>query len=214
MSACVRVAVGRCLPTTPCKWEGSIITDIRLVIREENHDWSGTIAEDMADRAIAALSVDPVTLSELDAAVERFANRSRPGSFFAGLSAGLCAEPYDSGLVVIDLAARLVVVDSRNLAAERSGYVFYHDGERCTDKELRCHVGDDWHLTDTRDGWQTLAASRRRERAGQGVIDARQVLYGRPMLEYLARETWMAFARAKRSQLASVTSGGRGCERV
>ena len=82
------------------------MSEVRLVVREEGRDWSGTIHGSCADRAVAALSADPVTLEDLEVAVGRFAKTDPKRRFFANLSPGLCAEPYDEGLMVIDLAAR------------------------------------------------------------------------------------------------------------
>ena len=88
------------------------MSEVRLVVREEAGDWSGTIHASCADYAIAALSADPVTLEELEAAVARFAKPKPPARFFSNLSRGLGDEPFDAGLVVIDLVARMVCVDS------------------------------------------------------------------------------------------------------
>jgi hypothetical protein len=62
--------------------------------------------------AVATLSADPLTMDELEAAVRRFAKVERDGRFFSNLRPGSCAEPYDAGLVVVDLVARLIVVNS------------------------------------------------------------------------------------------------------
>jgi hypothetical protein len=42
------------------------MSEVRLVVREVAGDWSGTIHGSCADRAVAALSADPVTLEELE----------------------------------------------------------------------------------------------------------------------------------------------------
>ena len=83
------------------------MSEVRLVLREEGRDWSGTIHGSCADRAVAALSADPVTLEELEVAVTRFAKPVPKSRFFANLSPGLRDQSYDAGLVVIDLVARL-----------------------------------------------------------------------------------------------------------
>lgn len=88
------------------------MSEIRLVVREGGQDWSGTVHGSMGDGAIAALSADPVTLAELEAAYARFARPTSNRLFLSNLRPGLCTEPDDAGIVVIDLVARLVVVDS------------------------------------------------------------------------------------------------------
>jgi len=119
------------------------MSETRLIVREAECDWSGTIHASCADRAVAALSADPVTMEELEAATERFAKPIPQCRFFANLTPGLCAEPYDAGLVVIDLLARLVVVDSTYSSPGPEGSVWYHDGQCCTKTALRYHLAHD-----------------------------------------------------------------------
>jgi len=134
-------------------------------------------------------------MEELEAATERFAKPIPQCRFFANLTPGLCAEPYDAGLVVIDLFARLVVVDSTYSSPGPEGSVWYHDGQCCTKTALRYHLADDWLFSSDGDQWKHVAEERRRKRAARPIRDARRVFYGRPMLEFVARESFAAFAR-------------------
>jgi hypothetical protein len=183
------------------------MSGVRLVIREAEQDWSGTIHGSWAERAIAALSADPTTLGELETATARFAKSFPDCSFFANLLPGLHDEPYDAGLVVIDLVARLVVVDSTYSSPGPDGRVRYHDGHQCTDIGLWYHVADDWLFTNEQDDWRAVADARRRERSGRPPLDTRGVLYGRPMVEFVARETCAAFAR--RDEIAATVRARR-----
>jgi hypothetical protein len=171
------------------------MSEVRLVVRDADRDWSGTIHASFADRAIAALSADPVTLAELEGAMARFVKRLPGVRFLGNLTPGLCDEPYDAGLVVIDLFARLVVVDSTYSSPDATGYVEYHDGECCTESTLRYHLADDWKFLQDGNEWQSIAEKRRRDRAAELVIDARAIFYGRPLFEFIARECLAAFAR-------------------
>lgn len=171
------------------------MSEVRLTIREAGGDWSGTISGSSADCAIAALSADPITLAELEAACARFEKPMPNRRFFANLSAGFHDEPYDAGLVVIDLVARLVVVDSTCSSPGPTGEICYHDGHCATDKSLRYHLAEDWLFFGDRFLWQATAEQRRRERAANPVLDARRVFYGSPLLEFIAREVFAAHAR-------------------
>lgn len=171
------------------------MSEVRFVIREARHDWSGTVHGSSADRAIAALSADPITLAELEAAFARFEKPSPSHRFFSNLCPGLNDDPYDAGLVVIDLAARLVVVDSTYSSPGPIGEIDYHDGKRSTDTWLRYHLADDWLFGSDQFQWSGLAATRRKERAERSPLDARTVFYGRPLIEFIARETFAAYAR-------------------
>jgi hypothetical protein len=182
------------------------MSEVRLVVRELDRDWSGNIHGSFADRAIAALSADPVTLEELEAALVRFAKPNPKRRLLANLNPGLRAETNDAGLVVIDLAARLIAVDSNYSSPGRDGCVEYHNGEECTEVVLRYHLADDWLLLTDGEDWRLVADQRRRDRAARPSLDARAVFYGRPLLEFIARECFAAFAR--RAEIAAEVRAG------
>jgi hypothetical protein len=171
------------------------MSEVRLVVREAGHDWSGTIHGSWTERAIAALSADPVTLAELESACARFAKPTPSRPFLANLWPGLCHEPYDAGIVLIDLVAQLVIFDSAYSSPGPTGEVCYHDGQCATDKRLPYHLAEDWLLMSDPCQWPALAKKRRRERAAGAHWEAREVFYGRPLLEFVAREAFAAFAR-------------------
>ena len=171
------------------------MSEVRLVVRESARDWSGTVHGHLADCAVAALSADPVTLAELETACARFLKPRARRPFFAALSPGSCDDPFDAGIVVIDLVARLVMVDSTYSAPGLTGEVCYRNGASATDKWLSYHLAKDWLFTSDHGQWRGVADNRRRERAGHPVLEARQVFYGRPLLEFVARETFAAYSR-------------------
>lgn len=172
---------------------------LRDACREVSSHWHGSCA----DRAVAALSADPVTIEELEVAIERFMNPGDDGRWFCCFWGCLDDEPYDAGLVVIDLAARLVVVESSYSSPGRKGTVRYHDGACGTNAQIRYQLADEWRVTHDVDRWRHLAEERRRERAAHPPLDARAVLFGRPLVEFLAAECFAAFGR--REELAQAT---------
>src|SRR6478609_7580711 len=99
------------------------MSDIRLIVRDADRDWYGIIHASFADRVIAALSADPVTLEELEAATARFAKPTPDSRMFSNISGRVRDEPYDAGLVAIDLVARLVAVESTYSSPGLTGYV-------------------------------------------------------------------------------------------
>ena len=74
----------------------------------------------LLDLLVAGLSAEPETIEELDAALLRFV---QPGPFkpLAGWQEGACDEPYDAGICVLDLSARLVATESTYSTPIRSG---------------------------------------------------------------------------------------------
>lgn len=166
------------------------MSEVRLVIRDVQRAIYADRHGSFADSVIAALSADPETIEELDCALERFIAPSE-WSFFRGFHPGEDDRPHDAGLVVIDLAARLVACESTYSTAASKGCVLYHDGSSATDVLLKYHLSDDWRLLSHANDRQAAADKRRRERPP--LLDTRPVLYGEPLLTFIARECFAAF---------------------
>src|SRR5262249_34866999 len=152
--------------------------------RREIH---GAAHAGFADAAGGSLAAEPETIEELDGAMERFARR-REGGFFRRFTEQAVDDPSGPGLVVIDLTAPLVRWDPPDSQAAAFGGVLYHDGDAATDVVLRYRLSDDWLLTSSAGDWRSLAERRRAGRSSALPLDARAVLYGRPLLEFLVGE--------------------------
>ena len=88
------------------------MSEVKLNILDSERAICGTCHGSEADAAVAALSAEPETIEELQAAMGRFMKPGgdcRPLELF---SAGTDREPWDAGIVFIDLAARIVAADS------------------------------------------------------------------------------------------------------
>ncbi len=96
----------------------------------------------------------------------------------------LDAEPWDAGLVVIDMAARLVVIDSSYSSAGRKGVITRHNLESVEGGtvSLSYRLADEWLFLHDATNWEGTAHMRRQERAAQPVTDLREIFYGEPML--------------------------------
>jgi hypothetical protein len=114
---------------------------------------------------VAALAAEPETIEELEGAVTRFSKPRGEREFFAFFCNGVSETPWDAGIVLIDLAARLVAAESTYSYPSREGRVRYYDGDRVTDVWVHYRVPDDWLFTDSLEGWQALSERRRAERA-------------------------------------------------
>lgn len=163
------------------------MSEVSLVIRDAQRDISARRHGGFADQVIAALSAEPETIEELERALERFI---RPGEWseFRGFSNRLDDEPWDAGVVVIDLAARLIVCESTYSMPSLSGSVPYRDRQSLTDTYVDFHLPDDWKFWYESLTWRSIAEQRRRERAALPPLDARAVLYGQPLLKFIAAE--------------------------
>ena len=168
------------------------MSEVQLVICDAQREIHAKQHGSFADSVIAALSAEPKTIEQLDVALERFIAPSE-WSYLRGFLPGAADEPCDASLVVVDLAARLVACDSTYCSAAPQGYVPYHDGKSATDVDVRYHLCDDWRLARDATHWRALADERRRQRLAHPPLDARVVIYGEPLLKFIARECFESF---------------------
>lgn len=183
------------------------MSEVRLIVRDAARDLSGTCHGSTADQVIAALSAEPDTLEELDKAMDRFCRRAAGQSFFGWFRPGIHDKPYDAGVVIVDLAARLIACESTYSSPQRYGSVLYHDGQVATDLEVGYHLPDDWTILSEVSCWRTRAEELRGQKRRQPPLDARAVLYGRPLLDYIAAACFERFGQPAvgRAQLAEAS---------
>lgn len=171
------------------------MSQVRLVIRDAQRSVWADRHGGFADRVIAALGDDPETLDELDRALERFIAPDE-WSNLRGFYEGVDDRPFDAGVVIIDLAARLIVCDSTYSEAMTDGFVAYDDRTGATDVHIGYHLDNDWLIVRDTMGWRGLANERRGARASRPPRDVRAVVYGPPLLAFIARACFDAFAEA------------------
>jgi len=175
--------------------EVAVVSEVQLVVREWNQDWSGPVHGSQADRAIAALSADPLTLEELELALGRFSKPNLGDRHDLGLEPGLRDHRHDAGRIVIDLAARLVAIDSDYSDPDREGVVYYHNGVYRTSHALPYRLADEWMFTHAFWDWRQQATDRRLRRSEPSPVNLRGILYGPCLLEFIARATHSSACR-------------------
>jgi len=163
------------------------MSDTRLNIVDAETIHEGTIHASIADRCVAALSAEPENFAELQAALIRYLNDPVA---LAGLrrSTVVRTEPWDAGIVIIDLAAQVIACESTYSQPVAEGTVNYHDGRAATDTPIRYRIPDSWQIVDAIELYPRAAAAGRIRRAATPPLDARRVLYGRPLLEFIAAQ--------------------------
>lgn len=193
------------------------MSEVKLNLIDSERVLHGEIHGSMPDRCVAALSAEPETIAELDAALNRYVKPIEARSHFASfhsLEYGLntCpeldTEPWDAGIVVIDLAARIVASESSYSQPAPDGQVSYHDGHSATEISVLYRVPENWLFVNSVDAYQWSRERRLRERAANPSFDARPVLFGRPLLEFIvsAYQSLPAETRALFSQGHSSTT--------
>ncbi|HSE26167.1 MAG TPA: hypothetical protein VLB68_31145, partial [Pyrinomonadaceae bacterium] len=167
------------------------MSSIKLNLVDSQYTLSGTIHASIGDFCVAALAAEPETLTDLETALIRFQKEPLDIRSRLSLCHGLTVdfEPYDAGLMIVDLAARIVVCNSTYSQPELSGMVTYHDSSCASE----CPIGyqldpEEWLFLDSIDDFQREHALRRQIRKLNPPLDARPVLYGRPLVEFIAQQ--------------------------
>ena len=180
------------------------MSEVRLNILDAGRAITGTVHGSEADFVLAALSAEPETIEELQDAMTRFSKPAGDRSPFALFYAGIDEEPWDAGIVFVDLAARVFAAESSYSLLMPQGEVQYHNGEELTEVWLPYLVPDDWLFLDSIEEFRNVADGRRAKRAAVQPLDARAVLYGRALTEFVAGECGAARDSAEGDPVADI----------
>lgn len=154
------------------------MSEIQLNVLDAGRAISGKIHASVADSAVAALSSEPETIDELQDAMARFIEPDGGGRPFDTFYDGAITTPWDAGIIFIDLAARVVAVESTYSMPAPEGQVSYHNGKQATRVNLPYCVPDDWLFVDSIDEYDLVRDGRLTGRMADQPFDARPVLYG------------------------------------
>ena len=138
------------------------MSEVRLNIIDTQAVINGTIHGSVADAVIASLSAEPETIAELEVALGRFSKFDEPP--FVLFRSGEDTRPWDAGLVMVDMAARVIVAESTYSSPSAEGEISYHNGEHATNIYLAYRIPDDWRILFSLDEYEFLRHSRRDER--------------------------------------------------
>ncbi|HYV37355.1 MAG TPA: hypothetical protein VE988_16725, partial [Gemmataceae bacterium] len=156
-----------------------------LNVRDATQALHTKIHASRVDYLVAALSDDPETIAELQTALARFLPEETSHEFFGHWRSGINEEPWDAGVCVIDLAAKLVAMESTYAHPGPIDGVEMEDPRNGRQVGVRYHVADDWMFQYHMEGWDAIADSRRRKLLATPPLDARVVLYGK-LCQYIA----------------------------
>src|SRR3989442_5326645 len=175
------------------------MSEVRLNIIDCEGAVHGTVHGSISDAVVASLTAEPQTLVELETALGRFIkpNDQRP---FALFSAGVNDEPWDAGVVLVDLTAHVLAAESLYAQPEKEGEVAYHDGTKATDVAVLYRVPDDWVFLNSEAEYEAVRARRRAELATNPPLDARPLFYGNALLEFIVGKCLRGQSRASCDQ--------------
>jgi hypothetical protein len=165
------------------------MSEVKLNLTDSQQTIHGTIHGSIADSCVAALSAEPETIAELEAALSRYIKPLNGISRFAWFSVDteIDEQPWDAGIVVIDLAARIVAAESTYSRPGPTGQVDYHDGKCATDVGVLYRVPDDWLFLNSVAEYRSRRSERVQRRLSTPSLDTRAILYDRPLLEFIAK---------------------------
>jgi hypothetical protein len=119
------------------------MSEIRLNIITKTQTISGTIHGSFGDVIVASLTAEPETIEELETAIQRYIKRESDWSVFRSFRKSENFEPYDAGLLVIDLIAKVIMADSTYSYYSTEGTVRIKT-ETDEDFSLPYCLADDW----------------------------------------------------------------------
>lgn len=141
------------------------------------------------DALVTALTAEPETIEELGLA--RFIKLPADSSPFERFRHVENFEPYDAGVMLIDLTARVIAADSSYSQPGTEGS-FRVPSELAEDVWIPYRLSDDWLFVYSIPEYEDVREQRRAERLAVEPFDAREVLYGKALLEFIARECFEA----------------------
>jgi hypothetical protein len=163
--------------------------EFKLNIIDGERAISGIVHDHLGPAVLASLTAEPENISELENALRRFMIWEM-ASPIADLGEGEDLTEAEGGLIAIDLASRTVFMD--DLGPDDPDKVPHVWIETPVGEEEGFHLpfslSEDWLLLDSLDEFAAQRRARRAERDANPPIDFRAVLYGPPLLEFIARE--------------------------
>ena len=164
------------------------MSEVKLNLTDFQQTIHGTIHGSIADSCVAALSAEPETIGELEAALSRYIKPLNGISRFGWfrMDTEIDDQPWDAGIVIIDLAARIVAAESTYSQPGPNGQVDYHDGNCATDIIVFYRVPDDWLFLNSVEEYRCRRTERVQHRLSMPPLDTRAVLYGRALLVFIS----------------------------
>jgi hypothetical protein len=175
------------------------VSEVKLNLVDGQRILVGTVHGSIADACVAALSAEPETVAELEAALGRYVKPlDQFGAFSSFRSRSeIDIEPWDAGVVIIDLDVRVLAAESSYCQPQPEGQVPYHDGTKPTGVSVLYRVPKDWKFLHSLIEYESCRLRRRNELTDRPPVDARAVLYGRALLEFIITNVRQTFCHER-----------------
>jgi hypothetical protein len=191
----------------------NVESELMVTIIDSRRALHGIMPVWRADMVLASLVAEPESLEELEDAITRYDASIISQGFLNHLETGVNETPWDAGVVIIDLTARLIAGETEPAIyiPERHGFALYCadpplDWFKSSQEELiqiPYLVSQDWLYASTLADWRGVAERRSVEREATPPLDARPVLLGK-VAEFIARQCAIAQAAGKEDPIAEI----------
>ncbi|MEO8042912.1 MAG: hypothetical protein ABI646_09905 [Acidobacteriota bacterium] len=163
------------------------MSSVRFNISDGYQCVSGDLHGSMTEPLIASLTAEPETIPEFQSALSRYVKSASDWPPLCGFRGHEDLEPYDAGIVAIDLSSRTVGFDTTYSIPSAAGRVrvpceFADDD----DIWIPYQVPDDWVFVESMALYRGTRIAQREDRLRRAPFDARPILFGRPMIAYIA----------------------------
>ncbi|MEO8573343.1 MAG: hypothetical protein ABI481_05185 [Pyrinomonadaceae bacterium] len=163
------------------------MSSVRFNISDKYQCISGDLHGSMTEALIASLTAEPETVPEFHAALRRYVTPESDWPTLHGFKLYENLEPFDAGIVAIDLYSRTVGFDSTYSLPCAAGRVRVRsDFSDREDAWIPYKLPDDWIFVESMALYRGTRISRREDRLRRAAFDARPILFGRPMITYIA----------------------------
>ncbi len=160
---------------------------VRFNISDRHQCVSGDLHGSMTEPMIASLTAEPETIPEFESALNRFVRSESDWPPLRGFKRYEDLEPYDAGVVAIDLSSRTVGFDTTYSLPSKAGRVRVRcefDDEE--DMWIPYKVPADWSFVESMALYRGTRIAQREDRQRRAPFDARPILFGRPLITYIA----------------------------
>jgi hypothetical protein len=187
------------------------MTTSRLTVRASEGAFQGDVDGWTALVILAALSAEPENFGELAQAVERYEPDRRPFDQFRDTVTD--EESRDSPWCLIDLLGRTAVAGSGfKLPEPRDAFEADADDHAEGFPIVWLDTPADWLFLQAGDDWRATVAARALARTSVPPVNARAVLFGQPLLQYLTdgvlRASSPAMEEERQQELTRAIHGG------
>ncbi len=163
------------------------MSSVRFNISDKDRCISGDLHGSMTESLIATLTAEPETIPEFETALRRFIKSCSDWPPLQSFKSGEDLEPYDAGIVAIDLYGRTVGFDTTYSIPCAAGRVRV-PCEFADENDTWIHykLPDDWIFVESMPVYRGTRMIRREDRLRRAPFDARPILFGRPLITYIA----------------------------